>query len=377
MRKALRASLLCALLLSSLAPAEDVKITFLPPPLEGTLSVGIYSIEGKLVRVLKSEALEDAFSIGLNGLITSWDGKDNAGTELPSGKYFVRGYSVGVIEIEGVAYHGNDWYQDEKSPELTDLVGLSLSEAGLRVSARDLAGQPREIQFDREARTFSLLTDATAIAALREVPGKDGSRWSIEDDGVIQHKGDEVLRRLAIDEADPKPFAIAAAPDRDEIYLLERSATTVRLRALRLKQVKDSADGPAISEWEVFLQKQIVKSDSFAASSTSLGRPEAPAPQEKLRIALMPNELLQVAPAAVTTTVAIDPKGSLLQTADGLPLRRLTDTPRLQWAALTTERDGSTTLFQSDGAVIEEFRLRKLTRMMAFDAGEYEWTAGK
>ena len=31
------------------------------------------------------------------------------------------------------------------------------------------------------------------------------------------------------------------------------------------------------------------------------------------------------------------------------------------------------TLFQSDGAVVEEFRIGKLGNMMAFDAGEYEW----
>jgi hypothetical protein len=36
--------------------------------------------------------------------------------------------------------------------------------------------------------------------------------------------------------------------------------------------------------------------------------------------------------------------------------------------------DGSKALrvFQSDGAVVEEFRVRKLANMMAFEAGEYE-----
>ena len=66
----------------------------------------------------------------------------------------------------------------------------------------------------------------------------------------------------------------------------------------------------------------------------------------------------------------------LLRTADGLPLRRLTTTPHLKWAALTREPDGAITLWQSDGAVIEEYRVHKLDQMMAFDAGEYEW-AGK
>ena len=43
-----------------------------------------------------------------------------------------------------------------------------------------------------------------------------------------------------------------------------------------------------------------------------------------------------------------------------------------RWAALATEADGSVSLFQSDGAAVEEYRLRKLDQMMAFDAGEYD-----
>ena len=67
------------------APAPGVHITFLPPPLEGTLSAGIYTKEGTLVRVLAREATEKDFTVGLNGFITRWDGKDHAGKELPAG----------------------------------------------------------------------------------------------------------------------------------------------------------------------------------------------------------------------------------------------------------------------------------------------------
>ena len=93
---------------------------------------------------------------------------------------------------------------------------------------------------------------------------------------------------------------------------------------------------------------------------------------EKLRINLVPNELLSVAPAAVQISVGIDERGSFLQTTDGLLLRRVTDTPHLRWATLATERDGTVSLFQSDGAAVEEYRLGKLNQMMAFDAGEYD-----
>ena len=50
------AVLLGALLLAAPAFSQDEKsgvgITFLPPPMEGTLSLGIYDKKGKLVRVL-------------------------------------------------------------------------------------------------------------------------------------------------------------------------------------------------------------------------------------------------------------------------------------------------------------------------------------
>jgi hypothetical protein len=144
-----------------------------------------------------------------------------------------------------------------------------------------------------------------------------------------------------------------------------------------LKETKSAADGTTVSEWEVFLSKSIASQKDFATASARVSRVKAPAAEENIRVALMPNELLQVAPNAVQVEVAVDEKGSFLRTTDGLPLRRVTTTPHLQWAALVGESDGSITLFQSDGAVVEEFRLRQLRQMMAFDAGDYEWTGTK
>ena len=43
--------------------------------MEGTLSLGVFTKAGKLVRILKREAsTEKDFTVGLNGLITQWDG---------------------------------------------------------------------------------------------------------------------------------------------------------------------------------------------------------------------------------------------------------------------------------------------------------------
>jgi hypothetical protein len=76
-------------------------------------------------------------------------------------------------------------------------------------------------------------------------------------------------------------------------------------------------------------------------------------------------------------TVGFNEHGSFLQTTDGLPLRRITETPQLKWVVIGHEGSGKQlTIFQSDGAVVEEFKARRLAGMMAFDAGDYEW-AGK
>ncbi len=122
-----------ALCFSSLVFAQDepppkalpgMRITFLPPPMEGTLSLGIYDKKGKLVRVMAREATEKDFTIGLNGLITYWDGKDDSGKVMPTGIYYARGYSVGAVDVEGVALHGNDWITDEAAPRPVRVLEL-------------------------------------------------------------------------------------------------------------------------------------------------------------------------------------------------------------------------------------------------------------
>jgi hypothetical protein len=84
-------------------PARSVRISFLPPPLEGTISLGIYDEWDKLVRVLHQEAELDEFTIGDDALSTKWDGRDDDGFDLPPGKYQARGFAVGKIKNETVS----------------------------------------------------------------------------------------------------------------------------------------------------------------------------------------------------------------------------------------------------------------------------------
>jgi hypothetical protein len=84
----------------SASPARIVRISFVPPPLEGTISLGIYDKNSKLVRVLHQESELNDFTIGADALVTQWDGKNERGEDLPPGKYRARGYLVGHLKVE-------------------------------------------------------------------------------------------------------------------------------------------------------------------------------------------------------------------------------------------------------------------------------------
>jgi len=87
----------------SASPARSVRVSFVPPPLEGTISLGIYDTTGKLVRVLHQEAQLNEFTIGADALVTQWDGKNDDGEDLPAGKYRARGYLVSALKVEDLS----------------------------------------------------------------------------------------------------------------------------------------------------------------------------------------------------------------------------------------------------------------------------------
>jgi hypothetical protein len=81
-------------------PTRSIRISFLPPPLDGTISLGIYDERNKLVRVLHQEAELDEFTIGDDALTTKWDGRDDNGIDVLPGRYKARGFIVGKLKNE-------------------------------------------------------------------------------------------------------------------------------------------------------------------------------------------------------------------------------------------------------------------------------------
>lgn len=142
---------LLAGLLPGFASEREQQFAFALPEVEGRISLGVFDSAGKLRRTLYVNAVETDFVIGLNGLIAAWDGKDDFGRPLPAGRYQVRGYLVGDgLKAEGIAYHFNDWIDDEKSPRITRIDDFRKLPGGFVVLAETLDSMhPIVFRFDQ------------------------------------------------------------------------------------------------------------------------------------------------------------------------------------------------------------------------------------
>jgi hypothetical protein len=104
----------------------DNQLIFVPPPVEGVISLGVYDSKGKLIRVLKKGASIDSFKSGLNGLFIDWDKNDSQGKPVSNGKHFAKGVLVGDVKIAGVAFHLNDWILDANTPRPRKILSVAL-----------------------------------------------------------------------------------------------------------------------------------------------------------------------------------------------------------------------------------------------------------
>lgn len=104
----------------------DVEIEFAIPD-DGRITLGVFDGAGHLVRTLHNLSRQEDFRIGLNGLITAWDGKDDGGNPLPAGNYHVRGYLVGEgVKVSGEDFLFNDFAADAGFPGFSRILDFSL-----------------------------------------------------------------------------------------------------------------------------------------------------------------------------------------------------------------------------------------------------------
>jgi hypothetical protein len=185
------------------SPTRSVRISFVPPPLEGTISLGVYDGNGKLVRILHQEADLNEFTIGADALVTKWDGKNDDGEALPAGKYHARGYLVGRSKIEDLGQAAASPVKDNESGNVK-----------VKLMPNPLAGDERPIVdvgvgFDDEG-SFLKTTDGLPLCTVSETPNlirasikKNGEKsvdvW--QDDGAVveQFRISNIDKTMAFD----------------------------------------------------------------------------------------------------------------------------------------------------------------------------------
>jgi hypothetical protein len=360
--------------------ARNIRVSFVPPPLDGTISLGVYDEKGRLVRVLFREADINEFDIGSDSLSTTWDGKDDAGEDVPPGKYTAHGFVVGDLKIEGVGFFFNDWISSAEGPRFSRIRSLTMQGENLLLTVDLVPPGAGHILYDVADKSLKLKdadSEAVSSPAASEpgsTAGRDGSRWVIEGTDVKQvSSGGEVLRRLPISPAEPRPKAIAASLTADRIFLLEENETKQRVRALSLATTKSEGAERSISEWKVDFEKSIVAHRDFSlVDGKPVASPAGPGVPDKVKVKLQANPLLNDDRVTVEMMIGLDGDGSFIKSADGLPLCTISETQNLGRALLILHGANTLDVFQDDSAVIEQFRVTGIDQMMSFDCGGFE-----
>jgi hypothetical protein len=236
------------------APKKSgVKLQFIPPPMDGVFSLGIYDAKGKLIRTLHREAKLAEFTAALDGLITFWNGKDDTGAPVPAGKYAARGWCVGdEVKVKPIPLNLNDSAAPEKSPAPSPQPGNPLPIS---------SPSPQPIS----ASPSPTATPGPSVSP----PAATGSIM-------------------------PSEMIAAPGPPPSPIPILEASKPVISKEQLNVFNTLDSV-------------KDKLKTPDGKAF----------APEEKIKLKLTANPLEKDKPGTVEVAAGFDDKGSFLKTADG------------------------------------------------------------
>lgn len=175
---------------SSASPARSIRISFLPPPLSGKITLGIFDEWDQLVRVLHEQAPLDEFTAGADALVTKWDGKDDYGFEVPSGRYHARGFLVAPMKIDEVAA--------ETIPSLGWSTRVKLMPNPLEKNERPVVVIATGAD---EERAFLQTADGLPLLTLAEGDGLKSSGLSLGHDSkslLVQLTGEAGTRSLRV-----------------------------------------------------------------------------------------------------------------------------------------------------------------------------------
>lgn len=202
----------CAL--AAAAVRADVTVGFAVPD-DGRVTLGVFDTSGRLVRILHRLAPQEDFRVGLNGLLTVWDGKNDAGETVVPGRYHVRGYLVGeAVAVAGEEFLFNDFAGDKGFPGLVRILGISRLENGDALLLGETPGQDLLLSRFSDAggftwanvqaldsppppdSSFPPLLAANGIAAMVLAPGFEGT-FALETGALLRPLTPPVASPLA------------------------------------------------------------------------------------------------------------------------------------------------------------------------------------
>ena len=109
---------------------------------------------------------------------------------------------------------------------------------------------------------------------------------------------------------------------------------------------------------------------------TDLGITLPPALDEQtnsaVKVRLIRNPLRKDKKPVVELGVGFGASGTYLETTDGLPLFKISETQNIAHALIAAKSENSVDVWQDDGTEPHQFRISNVDQMMAFDCGEIE-----
>jgi hypothetical protein len=220
------------------------------------------------------------------------------------------------------------------------------------------------------------------------VDGRDGTLWAIvkvDGHNIVRQfaANGEVLRELKVPSDEPQPSEILASRTEDIILLAENSANNSVQRVRMLRRTGDATsgkDGKAATDWEVVFERELQPSLNFNLVDGKLVADGGPARQADGSYPLPPNEItvplvenvLEPGPTKLKLKAVAIKGGSALSSADGLILIPISsDGDWFRFALAKGDKVGEATLYQANYCVVEEFSLKNLDHIAAFDAGSF------
>ena len=464
-------------------PAKE-RLAVPVPSSAGRVSLGVFDAQGRLVRALAQSVPVAKLSVGLDGLIFEWDGRDEQGAIAPAGPWIVRGYFIpDRARSRGEGFHFNDWVEGDGKKAPARVLGLipladtrfvmagkmagsgslgiwecdqdqAIFRAGIAEAGEFLAGseqgmavwdsQKSELLFGplfeaptqslgnfaqpppaslahqelwilntADARVQRLLPNSQSLpapspaellaaaetgiyfsgdgkvwflprqGALREIPmneclsiwslaaGPAGTLWFTGRDvtGAFLRQVSvlgEVLRALQLEP--PVTHAqVFADPQKLRVFLLENRGGSQRV--LGLQPAPSPSHCPGVADWEIFCDRSITPFEDFGFRQGEVVPRGAEPADSTFSFRLSPSNW-EKNPGPLKAQLEADEDGLWLSTAQGLRLLKVCQPTPERFVASVAPGGGELRVLVGREAVVEEFVVENLNKILPLDAGE-------